>query len=163
MLRIARQCRCFETISYQCLYISTNPFVLSALIKIKRLGVRKSSLANFPSIIILRYFHMYQSFGLVNQVSSELKSKLSKKHNLVSISVTLFAKNEALLLEVPFSLWLHIRSQNQAVHSTALCYVLPFFLLEFPQKMLRDIRSRLTNLEVSYDFPDTLKSTGGLY
>ena len=44
-----------------------------------------------------------------------------------------------------------------------LCYVLPFFLLEFPQKMLRDIRSRLTNLEVSYDFPDTLKSTGGLY
>ena len=47
--------------------------------------------------------------------------------------------------------------------SLTLCYVLPFFLLEFPQKMLRDIRSRLTNLEVSYDFPDTLKSTGGLY
>ena len=46
---------------------------------------------------------------------------------------------------------------------STLCYVLPFFLLEFPQKMLRDIWSRLTNLEVSYDFPDTLKSTGGLY
>ena len=36
-------------------------------------------------------------------------------------------------------------------------------MLEFPQKMLRDIWSSLTNLEVSYDFPDTLKSTGGLY
>ena len=45
----------------------------------------------------------------------------------------------------------------------ALCYVLPFFLGEFPQKMVRDIWSSLTNLEVSYDFPDTLKSTGGLY
>ena len=42
-----------------------------------------------------------------------------------------------------------------------LCFAV--FLGEFPQKMLQDIWSSLTNLEVSYDFPDTLKSTGGLY
>ena len=48
------------------------------------------------------------------------------------------------------------------VHYT-LCYVLPFFLREFPQKMLQDIWSRLTHLEVSLEFPDTLKSTRGLY
>ena len=34
---------------------------------------------------------------------------------------------------------------------------------EFPQKMLWNVLSRLTHLEVSLEFPDTLKSTGGLY
>ena len=37
------------------------------------------------------------------------------------------------------------------------------FLREFPQKMLRNVLSHLTHLEVSLEFPDTLKSTGGLY
>ena len=45
----------------------------------------------------------------------------------------------------------------------SLCYVLPFFLREFPQKMLRNVLSCLTHLEVSLEFPDTLKSTWGLY
>ena len=48
-------------------------------------------------------------------------------------------------------------------YDAALCYVLPFFLGEFPQKMLRNVLSHLTHLEVSLEFPDTLKSTGGLY
>ena len=42
-----------------------------------------------------------------------------------------------------------------------LCFAV--FLREFPQKMLRNVLSRLTHLEVSLEFPDTLKSTGGLY
>ena len=44
-----------------------------------------------------------------------------------------------------------------------LCYVLPFFCANFLKKMLRNVLSRLTHLEVSLEFPDTLKSTGGLY
>ena len=37
------------------------------------------------------------------------------------------------------------------------------FLREFPQKMLPNVLSHLTHLEVLLEFPDTLKSTGGLY
>ena len=38
-----------------------------------------------------------------------------------------------------------------------------FFLREFPQKMLRNVLTCLTHLEVSLEFPDTLKLTGGLH
>ena len=44
-----------------------------------------------------------------------------------------------------------------------LCYLLQFFAREFPQKMLRNILSCFTQLEVSLEFPDTLKLPGGLY
>ena len=42
-----------------------------------------------------------------------------------------------------------------------LCFAV--FLRKFPQKMLRNVLSHLTHLEVSLEFPDTLKSTRGLY
>ena len=42
-----------------------------------------------------------------------------------------------------------------------LCFAV--FLREFPQKMLWNVLTHLTHLEVSLEFPDTLKSTGGLY
>ena len=54
-------------------------------------------------------------------------------------------------------------SGKQKLHYSSLCYLLLLFLHEFPQKMLRNSLNRLTHIEVSLEFPDTLKLTGGFY
>ena len=66
--------------------------------------------------------------------------------------------NNIFIFVYSFQGFLHEEENN-----APLCYVLPFILREFPQKMLRNVLTRLTHLEVSLEFPDTLKMTGGLY